>query len=101
MARLDRYPTRGMAEQHDGEVRCGECGSSDPAAAHEWCLASGRLVCEKCCHRTLLADIGRNMAAALFGHQVEEAGACSTCERGQRWLAGEVLEAMADGELPC
>jgi hypothetical protein len=49
----------------------------------------------------LVGDMSRSMAAALFGIGAPESGACARCERGQKWLAGEVLDAMANGEMPC
>lgn len=101
MARLDRSPMARPAEPHDGEVRCATCGSSDAEAAHEWCQLAGRLVCDSCCHRMLLGDMSRSMASVLFGAGPVASGGCARCERGQRWLAGEVLDAMASGELPC
>lgn len=101
MAHLDLEPAPPAPEPHDGEVRCGVCASSDPAAAHEWCAATSRLVCDECCHRMLLTDMGRHMAAAFSGEGRQPVPtACTRCERGQAWLAGEVLDAMASKTLP-
>lgn len=101
MARLDAFPIARPEQPHDGEVRCGMCGSADADSAHEWCPVASRLVCDTCCHRMLVGDMSRSMAAALFGIGAPESGACARCERGQKWLAGEVLDAMANGEMPC
>jgi len=101
MAELDLQPIPARPAPHDGEVRCGVCATADADAAHEWCPAVSRLVCDDCCHRTLIGDVGRHMAAAFAGAgQAPVVTACSRCERGQAWLAGEVLDAMANETLP-
>lgn len=98
MADLDTDPLSLTALPHDGEARCRLCASADAEARHDWCMAVSGLVCQTCCHRILLDDLGRLMSAAMGGcSSGDDALTCAECERGQRWIAGHVLGALRHG----
>jgi len=101
MADLDNEPLVRTALPHDGEARCRVCTCADAEARHDWCTTVSGLVCEECCHRILLGDIGRLMSAAMGGPAPDDAApTCAECERGQRWVAGHVLGALRHGGRP-
>jgi hypothetical protein len=101
MAGLDTDPLHMARVAQDGQARCLLCSTVEPAAEHDWCRAASGLVCEDCCHRVLLGDLGRILASAFSGSGPDpELGACAECERGQRWFARQVLGAMTPRTLP-
>jgi hypothetical protein len=101
MAGLDTDPLPFKPSPQDGQARCRLCATSDPRAEHDWCRAVSGLVCQDCCHRVLLGDLGRLMAITYGGGDVELGlGACAECERGQRWFAHQVLGVVTRGALP-
>jgi hypothetical protein len=101
MAGLDTDPLHQAPPLQDGEARCRLCATAEPEAEHDWCRAASGLVCDACCHRVLLGDLGRIMAAAFGGADPDDSlGACAECERGQRWFARQVLGAVTPRTLP-
>jgi hypothetical protein len=98
MADLDSEPLSRTAPPHDGEARCRLCASADPQAHHDWCEAVSGLVCQSCCNRILLRDLGRLMSAAMGAcTSDDEPMTCANCERGQQWIAGYVLSTLGHG----
>ena len=101
MAGLDIDPLSTRPVPHDGQAHCRLCATVDPHAGHDWCPAVSGLVCDSCCHRVLLGDMGRLALAALDPtDDGEGAGQCAGCERGQQWFAIHVLGHVPRGTLP-
>ena len=101
MAGLDTDPLQLTPAPHDGLAHCVLCATVDPHAEHDWCRAISGLVCEACCQRVLVGDLGRLMAAMLGASDAEpQFGPCAECERGTRWFARHILGHLADGTLP-
>jgi hypothetical protein len=101
MAQLDTDPLPQVEPPHDGMARCRRCATIDPGAGHDWCQATQGLVCESCCHHVLLGNLGRIMSGSFESDGSEQQlSVCAECERGQRWFASQVLDAVTPRHLP-
>lgn len=103
MAGLDSDPLAHGPGPHDGMASCRLCSSTEAAADHDWCAASGGLVCDACCRRVLLGEVSH------LGRPVDDLAdcaesiisACLACERGRRWYADQMLEHVTRGAGSC
>lgn len=101
MAKHDNTPIAHAAStQHDGAVRCGICATASSDAQHEWCPMSSSLICDSCCRRAIMGEMGRHLSAVFGSGDPLASPQCMRCERGRAWLAGEVLDAMVNETLP-
>lgn len=104
MAGLDEWPLEIGPSRHDGVAACRLCASTKPDAGHEWCAASGGLICDECCRRVLLGDISRLRpwipASDLPRHAEEIIGSCLVCERGRRRYVEHLHMRFSNGREP-
>jgi len=105
VAAIDEEPITPGPGRHDGVATCRLCASTDAAADHAWCAASGGLVCDECCRRILFGDLrrlGPSVMAEPHGERGEAViASCVGCERGQRWYAEQLHLSFSDGSQPC